>query len=89
MTNHTPGPWFVDQQGAPTIRRADGAVISGVPSNYADACLIAAAPDLLEALKAAAKHIHDEIWQFGARADSADTNTLKAINAAIAKAEGS
>lgn len=51
MVNHTPGPWFVDQQGAPTVRKADGSVICGVPSNYSDARLIAEAPAMLAALK--------------------------------------
>lgn len=53
----TPGPWFVDQQGAPTVRTADGSVICGVPSNYADAYLIAASPRMLANLREAQQWI--------------------------------
>lgn len=78
MTKHTQGPWFVDKQGAPTIRQADGTVISGVPNNYADAHLIAAAPDLLDALKAL-------VDTYG----SVKGPLIQAALAAIAKAGGS
>ena len=88
----TPGPWFVDPQGAPTIRRADGTVISSVPSNYADACLIAAAPAMYEALKA----LHD--WVLGYAQDDVPNarfhstggfEKMEAVRAALSKAEGS
>ncbi len=48
----TPGPWFAANQGAPTVRRADGSVICGVPSNYGDATLIALSPEIAAALVA-------------------------------------
>ena len=47
---HTPGPWFADLS-AETVTSADGnIVVYELNTNEADACLIAAAPDLLEAL---------------------------------------
>lgn len=50
---HTPGPWMVD---AYFDVQANGEDVARIASNYdhaaADAALIAAAPDLLEALKA-------------------------------------
>jgi hypothetical protein len=66
---HTPGPWVVDYEGSighvksvaerpdyftPTVARYDtGAVSIGPDEKQANARLIAAAPDLLEACKAA------------------------------------
>lgn len=59
---HTPGPWALSDEDSPLISAADGTYIAQVFSrnnceignlrqNYAaDATLIAAAPDLLEAL---------------------------------------
>jgi hypothetical protein len=58
---HTPGPWFVDQQGAPTVRTANGSVVCGVPANCEDARLIAAAPDLLAALKSLGRCVLDQV----------------------------
>jgi hypothetical protein len=81
---HTPGPWFVDEQGAPTIRKADGSVICGVPSNYDDARLIAAAPELLAALKMAG----DTLRKPGVVSYEDRIAALALIDAAIAKAEG-
>lgn len=43
---------------------------------------------LLEAVKAAELHIHDEIANFGARSDYADTDLLKKLQDAIVLAEG-
>jgi hypothetical protein len=42
---------------------------------------------MLEALKAAELHLHDEIATFGARADFADTDVLKQLQVAIDLAE--
>ena len=50
--------------------------------------LESAASVMLAALKIAEAHVNDEIRQFGARSDYADTDTLNVIKAAIAKAEG-
>lgn len=72
MTNHTPGPWQVI--GSTVYGNNLRAV---VPMNGADARLIAAAPDLLAALKAIA----------AATAEGGNLNriALTAINAATGK----
>ena len=81
-TRHTPGPWAADNG---IIRRADGcgiAIMTNVqsddelgPEREADARLIAAAPELLEALK--------RVSGFSVTPD--DINSARD---AIAKAEG-
>lgn len=55
---HTPGPWLIEKDGsaehrnkANVIRGADGTMIVYGQANDADARLIAAAPDLLDALQ--------------------------------------
>ena len=70
QTNHTPGPWAISQShgfrtGAPvnayTINGACGTVATtpnpNVADNAANARLIAAAPDLLDALRRVLRHI--------------------------------
>lgn len=94
-SEHTPGPWFpvwndhyweislADDRHGPTIGSV-WARETGVPaSSVADARLIAAAPDLLAALKRAENLI---AAAFGNHAESSPT--LEDIRAAIAKAEG-
>lgn len=88
---HTPGPWIVDHDFPTEIRMDDSngeavfALVAGVHvSNtepeqaLADARLIAAAPEMLAALKAA-------LADFG---DDYGGPTIDAMRAAIAKAEG-
>lgn len=93
MTNHTPGPWFCD---GPVIRGdADGASSVSVasvldvawpfgrragPAAQFNARLIAAAPDMLEALKAAQSLI-EIIIPF-------DGEVSRMVRKAIAKADG-
>ena len=51
---HTPGPWEVKEYKNKTLfvkRVADTIPITGAHMSKANACLIAAAPDLLEACK--------------------------------------
>lgn len=53
-TTHTPGPWTVDGNeifGPPDEGNIDSGVVVARRVNPADAALIAAAPDLLEALR--------------------------------------
>lgn len=69
-TIHTPGPWSLSDEDSPLLSGADGGYIAQVFSrtgcengslrpNYAeDARLIAAAPDLLEALQLAFRHLN-------------------------------
>lgn len=57
MSKHTPGPWHIDgsKQEGLTVRNGQAAVAVipgyGVGQRMEDARLIAAAPELLEALK--------------------------------------
>ena len=88
MSKHTPGPWaiYVNALSDIVIRKMskDGyelCSIARVSSGYANARLIAAAPELLEALADCVAHMH---WtqQQGEAA-------LKKAKAVIAKATGS
>jgi len=49
--SHTPGPWIVFADSPPAIRAPDGSNIAPEVCHIADARLIAAAPDLLVALR--------------------------------------
>ena len=87
MSAHTPGPWRAVGHAiygpfTPLGREAIGAVVCSTttinrPRHLADARLIAAAPDLLEALKNAARIM-----------ETFDVGVDRDIRAAIAKAEG-
>lgn len=88
-TKHTPGPWVIDgkNNGGPIIRsRADGAYIAranGMPDpleTEANAYLIAAAPELYEALRAIRDELVRQDIKFGPLIADADV--------ALAKAEG-
>jgi hypothetical protein len=77
---HTPGPWIVSEIGS--VHGSDGkAILSGGEyvggESYANARLIAAAPELLEQLKLVRAYL------------TAKEITWTGIDAAIAKAEGS
>ena len=91
-TKHTPGPWH-DKDGI--IRTADNAMLAlvysnGVGSVTANARLIAAAPDLLAALRgcvdALNSHVRSEFE--GVWLESDFESLLSPYRAAIAKAEG-
>jgi hypothetical protein len=84
--NHTPGPWrwFNYPDGRKLLTGRDCAVIhcadAPMTCDPPDASLIAAAPDLLDALK-------DCVAAFGGRSANPDAIPASAL-AAIAKAEG-
>lgn len=81
MSKHTPGPWRTDKE---IIRGGDDdyiAVIIAGNSSDANACLIAAAPELLEACKGFLEH-----WPFPNGIPLQET--ANRARAAIAKAEG-
>jgi hypothetical protein len=91
MARHTPGPWKIDgvkddPERNVIIRDATGWQVAltrhfGVLETVANAKLIAAAPEMLEALEAAIS--------FVAEFSGPKTDKLKTkITAAIAKAEG-
>lgn len=83
---HTPGPWFVD--GVRFVRQepAPRHVICRLPTtrNEGDARLIAAAPDLLEAVEELANLV--ELIRSGDY--TPDSFTTQPARAAIAKATG-
>lgn len=93
---HTPGPWFAKwsryregvffvQAGMPSNRilaRFDGDGDGPDAQSIADARLIAAAPDMLEALKAAF------VFTEEVKMNDRQLEAFKLMEAAIAKAEG-
>ena len=105
MSAHTPGPWELDEgdDGDNFTIRADGEFVTRLtksrytddrrdPEAYANAALIAAAPDLLAALKlltAAASNVCTQTDGIGVINKVAELRPLIAdMRAAIARAEG-
>ena len=95
MSAHTPGPWLLwdypDPQQA--IMGGGGFVAQTVGGNdEANARLIAAAPDLLAALKEAVQEQWDSCHAYGDPADPANTEggaeLYREWAAVVAKAEG-
>jgi hypothetical protein len=98
-TKHTPGPWRVERFGA-VMAQADGrrcqvALVTGDPApvsepddavatREANACLIAAAPEMLAALEALTDP-EGHIWH---GTSGACTGECKAVRVAIAQAKG-
>lgn len=92
MSKHTKGPWHVNSRddtvrSKDSIRIADIDVINGewgdnCPESQANARLIAAAPELLQACKAALVTMADDDLYERCR------ETFKTVESAIAKAEG-
>ncbi len=89
MSKHTPGPWIFEERVAGFDILAPESVYyvaeylgvdCGVIDNIADACLIAAAPELLEALENLLK-VHE--GEGGTQHNAADM-----ARAALAKAKG-
>lgn len=99
MSAHTPGPWELDhgEDGDNFTIRADGEFVTRLtksrytddrrdPEAYANAALIAAAPDLLAALKSLADEYGPNA---GSMAIGSPRRELwRAAGAAIARAEG-
>lgn len=90
-TKHTPGPWEATSGYSPEVRagealicapkaRTDGIGGQSLGEIKANASLIAAAPDLLEALKYARNIVAHDLGD--------DSAHLVPLDAAIAKAEG-
>ena len=102
MSAHTPGPWTQDKYGAVItpngrILVTDGVAFSGqsTPETKANARLIAAAPELLEALKPFTalfanhhKNYADNHPVFGINGSVITVGDLRVAVAVIAKAEG-
>jgi hypothetical protein len=101
-TQHTPGPWFYEGQN---IRNGDGLDVATVDSERsterctsdriplkewtANTHLIAAAPDLLAALRLCEDWIPNVPRRKGAPYEETRGRVFESIIAAIAKAEGS
>lgn len=90
---YMPGPWEVaplTEDGRYVVRAQTGARVASTNTNPANARLVAAAPDLLAALKSAENRI--AAWQAPmTRAEQEECGSaeeLRVIRAAIAKAEG-
>lgn len=81
MTKHTPGPWnpIAAFNARHFFVRAENEVVAQVYDKAANARLIAAAPDLLDALRTI-----EAAFAFG----GLTADHVEAISAAIAKAEG-
>jgi len=85
MSKHTKSPWAVHPTDSTIVVDKTGADVAGASGDYennyeeleANARLIAASPELLEALKHAVRW-HDQL----------SANDIKKMEAAIAKAEG-
>ena len=96
MSKHTPGPWFISGRMTKYIEaRIGGGLIQEVAAcgptdadggygerQYANAQLISAAPDLLEALEGMVRKAQKQNWNDNYPAE------LNAAYAAIAKAKG-
>ena len=84
MSKHTPGPWYIDNQGH--IRAADGKGVATAVYGMrrldcieANSKLIAAAPDMADALQWATKFLGDNF-------SDSDMPELAKLRAALAKA---
>ena len=91
MTMHTEGPWPMRESATHvTVTNARGDAVfhddKRIPGVMADARLIAAAPDLLEALQELCEIVEDAIEQKSAK--DLDGFTLQPARAAIARATG-
>lgn len=91
---HTPGPWHVNMIGGrePQIWAGRNLCVAkvnmGLPAHHdANARLAAAAPEMLEALKAARMIVEDSVGHDLYVAGHIDSLLAK-IDAALAKAEG-
>jgi hypothetical protein len=100
MSTHTPSPWRARRLNASHgIYTSNGTKVCTVPaSNFAnidqrraaDARLIAAAPELLAALKLATESLAGGLWDYGPGQDEHErcNEVIEQLRAAIAKAEG-
>ena len=97
MSKHTPGPWkaigcevYEDLTGGDFICEIDRRTLDRPDTeNVANARLIAAAPELLEALRALDAHFASSKEVNHGYACRADGEMHSLVRAAIAKAEGS
>lgn len=102
MSKHTPGPWKAEGYKGLVVNGPDGVTLACAPGGknieetIANAHLIAAAPDLLAALKAVVDNVDrgDSILRWSPHyvsenaLDTDDFGNLDSARAAIARAEG-
>jgi hypothetical protein len=90
-TKHTTGPWQWHTHNRSEVLGSDSGMILACPSDVmplpVDASLIAAAPEMLEALKVAAFQLWNHRAEYDTN-DSSDRKVWRLINSAISKAEG-
>ena len=81
MSKHTPGPWQVEDYTINRTMRAIGTNKCTVAGAYAeaDARLIAAAPDLLEALRALVADVDERDYKLHSSTLLAMMNAMRAI----------
>ena len=96
MSGHTPGPWEVEENGADIFSNDghyiaeawyDGSLGAGIVT-AANARLIAAAPDLLEACKFLYAEMKAYRWDTEGPPTQTYRSVMRTAEAAIAKAEG-
>lgn len=81
--SHTPGPWEFDPIDRVVVKGGAEIAYMARPANGADVRLIAAAPELLEALEFALAALEDVFGK-----DKIDVGAINVARAAIAKARG-
>ena len=99
MSEYTPGPWTVNKDGTQvrTVERHDGhwvwvaSMVGGATraEREANARLIAAAPELLEALRQAHNSLSEAQYELGGQrgVEARAQYAIEAAQAAITKAE--
>jgi hypothetical protein len=97
MSKHTPGPWrcriapYGEKDGAPIVQRGTSGGFSVLDHDIkranADARLIAAAPELYEALEAITKRLEFKNSDEAKHYSSDDSPWLEVARAALAKVE--
>lgn len=89
-TKHTPGPWRVEQTTTKfRLLCSDGAILAingGMIPVKADASLIAAAPDLLDALKGLARIV--EAFSYTTQLGKTQRERLETARAILKRIEG-
>ena len=88
MSKHTPGPWSVHPMARTAVHQPE--LGCWIPQSEADARLIAAAPELLEALKSTGLFLH-HCWcdvQMNDYSFEKLNQQMAIVDAAIAKADG-
>lgn len=88
MSKNTPWPWVADFRGERIVGADGNVVVHELNTNEDDARLIAAAPELLEALNALIPMFAEWHEEFPEHIGDKEYPALQQARAAIAKAEG-